>query len=164
MRKYLRKIYLPENKLQWIAIALTAVGLISTTHYNFHILKATRFETELSYYLNLNERYHKLLFTLITNDSEIFKKNDNASLNNNKYIIYELFELFATVKSLEGYSQELDQDINSIWQKRIHFLFSKPAIQTAWQGHENYAYEIYKPEFVEYIHRVIAHAAIGTVP
>jgi len=160
MRKYIRKIQLPENKLQWIAIGLTALGLITTTHYNVRILKATRFETELSYYLNLNERYHKLLFTLINNDPEVFKKNDDKSLENNKYIIYELFELFATVKSLEGYYQELDQDISSIWKKRVDFLFSKPAVRQAWLTHVSDAQEIYKPEFVEYIHRILAQGSI----
>ncbi len=147
-----------ENILQWIAIGLTALGLITTTHYNVRILEATRFETELSYYLNLNERYHKLLFTLVNNDPEIFKKDDDLSLDNNKYIIYELFELFATVKSLEGYYKELDKDISSIWQKRVDFLFSKPAVRHAWQTHETDAQAIYKPEFVNYIHNVLAQS------
>lgn len=156
MRKYIQKIQLPENKLQWIAIGLTAFGLITTTHYNVRILKATRFETEIAYYLNLNERYHKLLFTLLHNDPEVFKKSDDQSLETNKYIIYELFELLATVKSLENYYEELGQDLSNIWQRRVDFLFSKPAVQHAWQIHEAYAQEIYKPEFVSYIQGVIA--------
>ncbi len=163
MRKTIHRIQ-SENILQWVAIGLTALGLFTTTHYNVRILEATRFETELSYYLNLNERYHKLLFTLVNNDPEVFKKSDDLSLEHNKYIIYELFELFATVKSLEGYYKELDKDLTSIWQKRADFLFSKPAVRHAWQCHETDAQAIYKPEFVEYVHSVIAHTSPRAYP
>ena len=144
-----------ESKLQWIAIVFTAMGLLVSTYYNANILKAARIDNELSSYLKLNEHYNRLLFTLITNDSEIFKKNDNASLKTNKYIIYELIELLATAKSLEHHYQELTTDVSTIWNKRIAFLFSKPAIQHAWKSRKQYAEKIYEAEFIAFIDAIL---------
>ncbi len=148
-----------ERRLQWIAIGCMAIGLITSTYYHVHTLKAERIESELSSYLHLNDRYHKLLFSLLENDSEIFKKTDNPSLQKNKYIIYELFEIFATVDSLKGYFSELEKDVWPCWKRRMEFLFSKPAIQYCWQSHASYAGKIYKPEFVKHVERVIANTS-----
>lgn len=145
-----------EIKLQWIAIACMAIGLVTSIYYHAKILKAERIESELTSYLHLNDRYHNLLFTLIQNDSEVFKKNETALLQKNKYIMYELFELFATVKSVEGYFEELDQDVWPCWERRMEFLFSKPAIRHAWQSHLKYAGKIYKPEFLHLVENMIA--------
>ncbi len=145
-----------ESKFQWIAISLTAIGLFSSTYYNSHILKSSRIENELSSYLKLNEQYNKLLFKLINNDSESFKKTDDISLNKNKYVMYELIELFATIKSLEAYHQEIGTDVSGIWNQRLEFLFSKPAIQYAWQLRRKYAEKIYSPTFVKLVEQIIA--------
>jgi hypothetical protein len=144
------------SKLQWIAIGCMALGLIISTYYHIHTLKAERIESELSSYLHLNDRYHKLVFTLLENDPKIFQKNDDLSLQQNKYIIYELFELFATIDSLEHYFTELDKDVWPCWKRRMEFLFSKPAIRHAWQSHANYAGKIYKPEFLMRVESAIA--------
>jgi len=145
-----------EATLQWIAIACTALGLVISTYYNAYTLKAERVDGELTSYLHLNDRYHKLLFTLMDHDSGIFKKQDDFDLQKNKYIIYELFELFATIDSLEHYFTELDKDVWPCWKRRMEFLFSKPAIRHAWQCHAVYADQIYKPEFVKRVESVIA--------
>jgi hypothetical protein len=146
-----------ETTLQWIAIGCMALGLIISTYYNAYTLKTERIEGELTSYLHLNDRYHKLLFTLMDHDSQIFKTHDDfAFLQKNKYIIYELFELFATVDLLENYFTELDEDVWPCWKRRMEFLFSKPAIRHAWQCHANYAGKIYKQEFVQRVENVIA--------
>ena len=147
-----------ENKLQWIAIAMTAVGLGASAFYSTQALRVARLESELATFLQLNDRYNKLLFTLIQNDSEVFKKTDDATLKDNKYLIYEIFELFSTIKGLEGYFSELDKDVWPIWEKRTQFFFSKPAIRYAWHLHMNYAEAIYKKEFVTYIEEVISES------
>lgn len=148
-----------QNKLQWFAIACTALGLLTSTYYNAYILKAARMDNELSSYLKLNEHYNRLLFTLLNNDREIFRRRDDASLNSNKYILYELIELLSTVKSLENYYQELDKDVIAVWNRRIEFLLTKPATQHAWQSRKQYAERIYKPEFVEFVDEIIRNQA-----
>jgi len=145
-----------EIRLQWIAIFCMAIGLIVSIYHHTHLIKAERIKSELTSYLHLNERYHKLLFTLIQNDSEVFKKADDQSLQKNKYVLYELFELLATVESLKGYFKELDKDTWPIWNRRIEFLFSKPAVQYAWHLHQADAKEIYLPEFIAHVDHVIA--------
>lgn len=145
-----------EIRIQWIAIACMAIGLLTSIYYHGQLLRAERIKSELSSYLHLNDRYHHLLFALIQNDSEVFQKEDEASLKSNKYIMYELFELLASVQSIEKYFKELDKDVWPCWQQRTEFLFSKPAIRYAWQSHLRYAGKIYKPEFIEQIENVIA--------
>lgn len=145
-----------EIKLQWIAIICMAIGLITSIYYHSKTLKAERIESEVNAFIHLNDRYQKLLFTLIHNDSEIFKRTDQESLQKNKYVIYELFELLATVYSLEGYFKELDKNIWASWKKRTEFLFTKPAIRYAWQSHAAYAEKIYRPEFVKLVESEIA--------
>lgn len=145
-----------ELRLQWIAIVCMAIGLLTSTYFHATILRAERTESELSSYLHLNDRYHALLFTLIHNDNEVFIKTDDDSLQKNKYIMYELFELFSTVESLERYFKELDKDVWPCWKRRMEFLFSKPAILYAWHSHLRYAQHIYRPEFVEQIENIIA--------
>lgn len=149
-------LHTSDTKLQWIAIACMAIGLLTSVYYHSHILKAERLESELSSYLHLNDRYHQLLFTLIQNDHEIFSKTGDISLQKNKYIIYELFELFSTVDMLESYFSELDQDVWPIWKRRMEFLFSKPAIKYAWESHLRYADQIYKPAFMKHVETLIA--------
>jgi len=148
-------------KLQWIAIGCMAFGLITSTYYHVHTLKAERIESELTSYLHLNDRYHKLLFTLLENDPEIFQKNDDLYLQKNKYIIYELFELLSMVDSLKPYFLELRADVWPCWEKRMEFLFSKPAVQHAWASHAKYAERIYKPEFIAHVESMLAHADIS---
>ncbi len=146
-----------EITLQWIAIGCMAIGLVISTYYHANSLKTERVESELTTYLHLNDRYHKLLFTLIDHDSEIFKDRDNyENLQKNKYIIYELFELFSTIDSLENYFTVLDEDVWPCWSRRMEFLFSKPTVRHAWQTHSQYAGKIYKPEFVRRVESVIA--------
>lgn len=145
-----------EVKLQWIAIACMAIGLITSVYYHAQILKAERIESELSSYLHLNDKYHSLLFKLIDNDSEAFKKADDSSLQKNKYIMYELIELFYTIDSLEAYFKELDKDVWPCWKRRLEFLCSKPAIQHAWQSRRHYAERIYEPEFVQRVESIMA--------
>lgn len=146
-----------EIRLQWIAIICMAIGLVTSVYYHANTLKAEHIKNEIDSYLHLNDRYHKLLFTLLQNDPEIFNKTDDASLKANKYILYELFELFATVSMLEGYFSELDKEIWPCWERRMNFLFTKPAMQHAWQCRRKYAEHIYKPEFVNHVERSIAH-------
>ena len=146
-----------EVTLQWVAIGCMALGLVISTYYHSHTLKADRVESELTAYLHLNDRYHKLLFTLIDHDSEIFKNRDNfENLQKNKYIIYELFELFSTIDSLEHYFTELDKDVWPTWSRRMEFLFSKPTVRHAWLTHSQYAGKIYKQQFVNRVESVIA--------
>lgn len=142
------------NKLQWIAIACTAISLVTTNYHHSHILKAERINSELSSYLHLNERYHKLLFTLLQNDSDVFQKNEDASLEKNKYLLYALFELFSTVDSLKEYFIELGEDVWPCWERRMEFLFSKPAIRYAWHTHEKYAAKIYTASFIESVESI----------
>lgn len=72
--------------------------------------------------------------------------------------MYELFELFATVDLLESHFNELSQEVQPSWKRRMEFVFSKPAIRNAWKSHLSYAGKIYKPEFVQHIEGVIAEA------
>lgn len=148
------------NLLQWIAITCMAIGLITSNYYHIHILKAERVETELTSYLHLNDCYHKLLFNLIQNDSEIFKKIDDSSLGKEKYIMYELFDLFATVQLVENYFTELDKNVWPCWKQRMEFLFSKPAIRYAWQCHLKDARHIYKSEFIQHVENIIANSSL----
>ena len=76
---------------------------MTSVYYHANTLKAERVESEINAYLHLNDRYHDLLFTLIHNDPEVFKKVDPESMRKNKYLIYELFELFATVDLLASH-------------------------------------------------------------
>jgi hypothetical protein len=154
-----------EIALQWIAIGCMALGLIISTYYHSNSLKSERIESELTTYLHLNDRYHKLLFTLIDHDSEIFKNHDNfAFLQKNKYLIYELFELFATVDSLEKYFRELDKDVWPCWIRRMEFLLSKPTVQHAWKTHAQYAGRIYRQEFVNRVENMITSAPTLELP
>lgn len=70
-----------EIKLHWIAITCMAIGLITSVYYHAHTLKAERIESEINSYLHLNDRYHKLLFTLLQNDPEVFRKTDPDSMH-----------------------------------------------------------------------------------
>ena len=151
-----------DSKMQWIAIIFTALGLVISTYYHAFGLKTDRIDGELTTHLHLNDRYHRLLFTLMDHDSGIFKDHDKHELHKNKYIIYEMFELFATVDSLETYFTELGKDVWPCWKRRMEFLFSKPAIRSAWQTHAVYADQIYRPEFVERVESVLANVAPTT--
>ncbi len=145
-----------EMRLQWIAIMFMAIGLIISIHHHSQLIKAERIKSELTSYLHLDDRYHKLIFTLLQNDPDVFQKNDDLSLQKNKYLLYELFELFATVETLKSYFQELNEDTWPIWNKRIEFLFSKPAVNYAWEERQRYADKIYSPEFLKHIENIIA--------
>ncbi len=134
-----------------------AIGLITSIYYHAYTLQAEHVESEINSYLHLNDRYHKLLFSLLQNDAEVFQKTDPESMRKNKYLMYELFELLATVDLLKGHFNELAQVIHPCWQRRMEFIFSKPAIQHAWESHLGYAGKIYKPEFVQHVEKVIAH-------
>ena len=149
-----------EIKLQWIAIACMAIGLITSIYYHAHTLQAEHIESEINSYLHLNDRYHKLLFALLQNDSEVFKKTDPDSMRKNKYLMYELFELFATVDLLKSHFNELAQEVQPCWQRRMDFVFSKPAVQHAWKSHLSYAGKIYKPEFVQHVEKVISQISL----
>lgn len=142
--------------MQWIAITITAAGVMCSAYYNSETLRSARIENELSSYLNLNERYQKLIFSLISGDADIFQIVDFKDLHEKKYIIYELLELFSTVKALEGYYLDLDKNIWPIWDERIKFLFSKPAVQSVWKHRRIYAEKIYKAEFIQYVEQVFA--------
>ncbi len=146
-----------EIRLQWIAIVCMAIGLITSIYYHAHTLKAEHIESEINSYLHLNDRYQKLLFTLIQNHPAVFKKPDADSMYKNKYLMYELFELFATVDLLDSHFNELGQEVRSCWEKRMEFVFSKPSIRHAWQSHLAYAGKIYRPNFVQHVERVVAH-------
>lgn len=153
-----------EIKLQWIAIFCMAIGLVTSIYYHAHTIKADRITSEISSYLHFNDRYNKLLFNLVQNDSEVFKQASNDSLKENKYIIYELFELFATIDLFQDYFTELDKDIWPIWKKRMEFLLSKPAVRYAWKSNRNYAEKIYTTEFMEHIEHIIACATLQETP
>jgi hypothetical protein len=144
-----------EIRLQWIAIICMAAGLITSIYYHANTLKAEHIESEINSHLHLNDRYHKILFTLLQNDSEVFQKTDPDSMHKNKYLMYELFELFATVDLLKNHFNELGQEVRSCWNKRVEFLFSKPSIRYAWESHLSYAEKIYKPEFIQHVKEVL---------
>ncbi len=145
-----------EIRLQWIAIICMAVGLITSIYYHANTLKSEHIESEINSYLHLNDRYHKLLFTLLQNDSKVFQKTDPDAMDQNKYLMYELFELFATVDLLESHFNELSEEIRPYWKRRMEFVFSKPAIRHAWQSHSSYAQKIYKSAFVQHVEGIIA--------
>lgn len=153
-----------EIRLQWVAIICMAIGLITSIYYHAKTLKAEHIESEINSHLHLNDRYHQILFTLLENDSEVFKKTDQDSMQKNKYLMYELFELFATVNLLESHFKELGSEVKSCWTKRMEFLFSKPSIQHAWKSHRSYAKEIYKPEFIASIEKVVAETPFPDSP
>lgn len=140
-----------ESKLQWIAIFTTALGLIITAYLGFHSLKAIHLQSELSTYLQLNETYNRLLFDLIQHDPQVFHKTDDALAKQEKYLIYQMFELFSTIKCLETHCRELGADVWPIWQKRFEYLCSKPAFQHSWGHRLKYAESIYKPEFIDHV-------------
>lgn len=148
-----------EIRLQWIAIICMAIGLITSIYYHARTLQAEHVENEVKSYLHLNDRYHKLLFALLENDHEVFQKTDLESMQKNKFLMYELFELLATVDLLKSHFNELRREIHPCWHRRIEFVFSKAAVQHAWQSHLSYASKIYKPEFIQYIQEVIANTS-----
>jgi hypothetical protein len=151
-----------ESKMSWIGIIFTSIGLVTTVYYHDHILKATRVESELKSYLHLNQRYHQLLFTLINNDSEVFKKYDDGSLKENKYIIYELLDVIAMVKTLENYYTQVVPEIKSDWDRKIDFLLSKPAVQFAWGKRMKYGSKVFNPNFITYVDNIITtHQQLG---
>ncbi|MBM3201397.1 MAG: hypothetical protein FJZ56_03195 [Chlamydiae bacterium] len=145
-----------EIRLQSIATICMALGLVISIYYNSHILKSERIETELATHLHLTDRYHKLLFTLIQNDSAVFEQSEDAFLQSNKYLIYEFFELLATVNSLQPYFEETAKDVWPTWKKRMEFLFSKPAIRKAWYAQRHYADHIYKSEFISDVDKILS--------
>ncbi|MBS0615397.1 MAG: hypothetical protein JSR58_02440 [Verrucomicrobia bacterium] len=145
--------------LQWVAITFTAIGLLATIHFHMHSLQTARIENELFSYLHLNDRYHKLIFTLLEKDANVFQKTDDAYLNENKFLMYELFELFSTADSLKSHFQELNT-LWPHWQKRMEFLFSKPAIQCAWKKHQKSAPQIYDEKFITQVNGIIEAQAL----
>ncbi len=153
-----------EIKMQWLAIICMAIGLITSIYYHARTLQAEHVESEVNSYLHLNDRYHKLLFTMLQNDPEFFQKTDPESMRKNKYLMYELFELLATVDLLKGHFNELNREIEPCWQRRMEFVFSKIAIQHAWQSHMSYASNIYRSEFIQCIQKVIANTSMLESP
>lgn len=149
-----------EIRLQWIAIICMAIGLVTSIYYHANTLRAEHIESEINSYLHLNDRYHKLLFALLQNDSEVFQKTDPDSMRENKYLMYELFELLATVDLLKNHFNELAQEVQPCWKRRMEFIFSKPSVRHAWKSHLSYAEKIYKSDFVEHIEQVIAQTPI----
>lgn len=139
-----------ENRLQWVAIICTVIGLLASVYYNAKILTAARMQSEMSSYLHLNERYHKILFSLMEEDPKIFSRTSDMT-KSQKYHIYEMFEVFALVTTLEDHYKEIDSDAWPIWHKRMSFLLQKPAIQHAWQCRMDYAEALYVPEFIAYM-------------
>jgi hypothetical protein len=145
-----------EIRLQWIAIFCMAIGLITSIYYHSHTIKADRIKNEMASYLHLNDRYNKLLFTFIQNDADAFQKTDKQSLQENKYLIYELFELFATIDSFQDYFIEIEENVWPIWEKRMEFLFSKPAVRYAWESTRSYADKIYPSSFVDHVEKILS--------
>ena len=140
-----------ETKLTWLGILFTMVGLVTTIYYNAHTLKVTRMESEMSCYLHLNDRYHQLMHTLIHNKT--FRHTTAEDLGDEKYILYELFDLFATIKTMESYFTEIAPQLRADWQRKIDFLFSKPAVQAAWKARRDYSDKIYDPAFIAYVQK-----------
>lgn len=142
---------LTENQWQWVAIVVTITSLISTSYFNHKNLQAARIDSELISYLNLSERYQRLMFELIKNDHNVFQKTNDDALRENKYLIYEVMDLFSIVHALDKSHKEVGQDFWPTWCKRMQMFFKKPAVQHAWKTRRTYAEDIYPSEFVEYI-------------
>ncbi len=138
--------------MAWLGIIFTMIGLITSVYYNGHILKVTRMENELNSYLNLNQRYHQLVYSLVHNKT--FRHTSEETLGDDKYVIYELFDLIATWKTMEDYFDDTSPNLKADWERKIHFLFSKPAVQAAWKMRHEYVNKIYSPEFVTYIDNI----------
>ncbi len=144
-----------ERFLEWMAIGLTVFGLCITCYYQHHTLKAIRVESELNSYLNLSERYHRILHDLLQNDPLVFQRTDNNSLEKNKYVLYEAFELFSTVHSLGKYHKETLNDVLPLWNKRFEHLFKKPAARVAWESQRSYAHRIYNEDFINDVEHIM---------
>ena len=140
--------------MTWVGIIFTSLGLITSVYYHDHILKATRLESEMNSYLNLNQRYHQLLFSLVHNQA--FRNTGGEIVKDDKYVIYELFDLISTVKTLENYFTEAAPDIKADWERKIDFLLSKRAVQQAWKERAEYIDKIYNASFITYVEQVIA--------
>ncbi|MCE5293697.1 MAG: hypothetical protein LLF94_03675 [Chlamydiales bacterium] len=136
-----------ESRLAWLGIIFTSLGLIISVYYNHNSLQAARMESELKSYLTLNERYHQLMFSLVNKGEGVFFKEDDKE---NKYCIYELFDLISTVKIVESHFTSIPS-IKADWDRKIAFFLSKPAVKHAWRARSEYATKIYSPSFINYI-------------
>lgn len=141
-----------ETRAAWLGILFTMAGLVTSIYYSGHILKVTRMENEMNCYLNLNQRYHKLVYTLVHNKT--FRHTTSEELGDDKYVIYEIFDLIATVKTMETYA-EMAPELRADWERKIDFLLSKPAVQAAWKTQIPYINNIYSPDFINYIEKRI---------
>ena len=151
-----------ESKLAWLGIIFTSLGLLASVYYNDHNLRATRMESEMNSYLNLNQRYHQLMFSLVHKGQGVFfRTSDDEQHKESKYIIYEMFDLISTVKTLERHFTEAIPDIKADWDRKINFFLSKPAVQHAWKTRVEYANKIYSPTFIAYVEQVMAEHPAG---
>lgn len=142
--------------MQWIAIFMTTVSLFLTSYYNHRTLKVAQIENELISHLNLSERYHRILYSLLESDSHVFQRTDRASLEKNQYLIYEAIDLFCTVHSLEKYHEEMVKDIWPQWRMRMEFFFDKPAVRFAWRSQAPIAHQIYNQKFISHVCQLVA--------
>ena len=135
--------------MAWLGIIFTMIGLVTSVYYNAHTLKVTRMESEMSCYLNLNQRYHELVYQLVHNKT--FRHTSGDQLGDEKYLMYELFDLVATIKTMEAYFIETAPELRADWERKIDFLFAKPAVKAAWAARSEYTDKIYDPSFIAYI-------------
>lgn len=142
-------MHVTESKMAWIGIIFTMLGLVTSVYYNGHILKMTRMENEMNCYLDLNQRYHQLVYKLVHNKT--FRHTSSDDLGDDKYVIYELFDLIATVKTMENYFSETAPQLKADWERKIDFLLTKPAVKAAWKTQSAYMNDIYSPDFIAYI-------------
>ena len=145
-----------EYKLAWLGIIFTSLGLVASVYYNDRMLRATHLESEMNAFLNLNQRYHQLLFSLIHKGPGVFIDCDEDHFRESRHTMYELFDLISTVKTLENYFTEAAPAIKDDWDRKIEFFLSKPAVRYAWKRRSEYVNRIYNADFIDYVEQIMA--------
>ena len=145
-----------ELKMAWLGIIFTSLGLVASVYYNDRMLRATRLEGEMNAFLNLNQRYHQLLFSLIHKGPGVFIDCDEDHFRESRHTMYELFDLISTVKTLENYFTEAAPTIKADWDRKIEFFLSKPAVRYAWKKRSDYVNRIYNTDFIDYVEQIMA--------
>lgn len=103
------------------------------------------------------------MFTLVHQGQGVFfNMSDDEQSKESKYIIYEMFDLISTVKTLEKHFTTAIPDIKSDWKRKIDFFFSKPAVQHAWKTRIGYASKIYSEKFIAYVEKKMAKYSVNT--
>lgn len=146
-----------HETFQLIANIVTSLGMILSIIYSARTVRAARIETELNAFSSLSHRYNEIIEELIASNK--FQTKEWSELGQTRFKIYALFDILSVVYATRRYQTEIGKTFWQYWERRISFMVSKPAVQTAWEHHRKDQHKLYTNEFINFLNSKFEESA-----